>query len=130
VDWPAVLEGIKEDVCDNVADDPEVTTSNGKLPAFGASFARGIAADVANREVTAKALVGMIGHHADGTVLDGTVVQVNWAFFDDPIDLIVSLNAPGQRGPIKLEMSLKDATWQVTRIWLPPVLLVQANGRT
>src|ERR1700733_6112727 len=45
VDWPAVREGIKEDICDSVADEPDVTAHDGKLPAFGASFVRGVAAN-------------------------------------------------------------------------------------
>ena len=28
VDWPAVREGIKEDICDNVADDPQSETAS------------------------------------------------------------------------------------------------------
>jgi len=130
VDWPAVREGIKEDICDNIADDPEVTVSGGKLPAFGASFVRGIAANAVDQQVTAEGLVDMTHHHATGTALRGAAVRVNWAFFHDPTDFIVSLNAPGQREPIKLQMNLTDAGWQVTRIWLPPALLDQANAGT
>ncbi len=130
VDWPAVREGIKEDICDYVADDPEATASAGKLPAFGASFVRGIAANVVDQQVTAEGLVDMTLHQSDGMATHGAAVQVNWAFFHDPTDFIVSLDAPGQQEPIKLLMSLKDATWQVTRIWLPPALLLHANART
>jgi hypothetical protein len=130
VDWPAVREGIKEDICDHVATDPQVTASDGKLPAFGASFVRGIATKAVDQEVTAEGLVDMTHHQADGTAARGVAIHVDWAFFRDPIDFIVSFNAPGQSVPIKLRMSLKDATWQVTRIWLPPALLAQANART
>ena len=130
VDWPAVREGIKEDICDDVATDPQVTASDGRLPAFGASFVRGIAGKAVDQEVTAEGLVDMTQHQADGTATRGVAIHVDWAFFRDPIDFIVSFNAPGQRAPIKLRMSLKDATWQVTRIWLPPALLAQANART
>ncbi len=130
VDWPAVREGIKEDICDNVADDPEATASAGKLPAFGASFVRGIAANAVDQQVTAEGLVGMTHHHADGSAARGAAVRVNWAFFRDLTDFIVSLDAPGQRDSIKLQMNLTEAGWQVTRIWLPPALLDQANART
>jgi Protein of unknown function (DUF2939) len=130
VDWPAVREGIKEDICDNVAADPAVTSSNGKLPGFGASFVRGIAANAVDQQVTAAGLVDMTHHHATGTGTRGAAVQVNWAFFHDPTDFIVSLDATGQHEPIKLRMSLKDATWQVTRIWLPPAMLDRANAHT
>lgn len=127
VDWAAVREGIKEDICDNAADDPR---SNGKLPAFGASFVRGIASNAVDQQVTAEAVVGMTNHHARNSAARGAAVHVNWAFFDNPTDFVVSLDAPGQREPIKLLMQLSDTGWQVTRIWLPPALLEQANAHT
>jgi hypothetical protein len=43
---------------------------------------------------------------------------------------VVDLNAPGQSSPIRLELDLRDGGWQVTRVWLPPELLTQANART
>ena len=130
VDWPAVREGIKEDICDNVADDPASSVDGGKLPAFGASFVRGIAANAVDAQVTPKGLVDLTQHHATGSVPRGAAVHVNWAFFQDPTNFIVSLDAPGQSEPIKLLMNLSDAGWQVTRIWLPPSLLEQGNART
>jgi Protein of unknown function (DUF2939) len=122
VDWPAVREGIKEDICDNVTDAPEVP-SGGKLPAFGASFVRGIATNSVDQQITAEGLVGMTHHHTTGLAPQASALQVNWAFFSDPTNFIVSVDASGQPEPIKLQLSLKDATWQVTRIWLPPAML-------
>jgi hypothetical protein len=130
VDWPAVREGIKEDICDNVADAPDATNSDGKLPAFGASFVRGITVNTVDHQVTAEGLVGMTHHHATSMATGNGVMQVNWAFFHDPTSFIVSVDAAGQPVPIRLQLSLKDATWQVTRIWLPPALLSQANPPT
>lgn len=130
VDWPAVREGIKEDICDSVAADPEVTSSDGKLPMFGASFVRSIAANAVDEQVTAEGLVAMTHHQSASQATRGADVRVSWAFFDNPIDFTISLTAPGQLEPIKLQMSLKHATWRVTRIWLPPALLVRANART
>lgn len=135
VDWPAVREGIKEDICDKVAADPAVTSGDGKLPAFGASFVRGIAAGTVDRQVTAAGVVDVTRHHATGAATggaakSGAAIRVNWAFFHDPTDFIVSFGTAGQPGPITLQMSLKDATWQVTRIWLPPALLDRANAPT
>jgi len=131
VDWPAVREGIKEDICDNVINDPEVTSSSGKLPAFGASFVRGIASNAVDQRVTAEGLVDMTHHHATGLSTQGSAMQVNWAFFSDPTNFIVSVATSGRQGPIRLQLSLKDAAWQVTRIWLPPAMLGgQANSPT
>lgn len=130
VDWPAVREGIKEDICDNAADEPGMTVSDGKLPAFGASFVRGIAANVVDRQVTAEGLVDMTHLRANGMATRDAAMQVDWAFFHNPTDFIVSIGAAGRRGPIKLQLSLRDATWQVTRIWLPPAMLDPGNART
>jgi hypothetical protein len=32
--------------------------------------------------------------------------------------------------PIRIEMELRQGEWKVTRAWLPPSMLVQANSRT
>ena len=131
VDWPAVREGIKEDICDNVADDPDATgSSSGKLAPFGASFMRGIAANAVDLQVTPAGLVDMTRQHAAGPATHRRAISVNWAFFDNPVDFMVSVNAPGQRAPIRLQMSLRDTGWQVTRVWLPPALLGQTNAPT
>jgi hypothetical protein len=57
-------------------------------------------------------------------------MSVDWAFFDDATDFIVELDTAGQPAQIKLQMTLTDTGWQVTRIWLPPAMLEQANART
>ncbi len=57
VDWNSVREGIKEDICDLVIDQPQQAQSDGQLPPFGAGFVRGIATNVVDKQVTAEALV-------------------------------------------------------------------------
>jgi hypothetical protein len=130
VNWPAVREGIKEDICDTVADSPETTSNDGKLPAFGASFVRGIAASSVDQQVTPEGLVGMTRHQVAGLATYGTSMSVNWAFFDNPTDFVVDVDAPGRQGSIRMQMSLTEAGWKVTRIWLPPTLLAQGNTPT
>ena len=56
VDWPSVREGIKEDICDLVIDEPPEAKHGGKLPPFGAGFVRGIAANAIDERVTPQAL--------------------------------------------------------------------------
>lgn len=130
VDWPSVREGIKEDICDLVLDDPAGAAQNASLPPFGASFVRGIAASSIDRAVTAEALVAAVGTPTQPPVARvGADVHVNWAFFDDPTDFSVSLNAPGQADPIRLQLRLRDGAWRVHRVWLPADLL-QANAKT
>lgn len=127
VDWPAVREGIKEDVCDLVADEPGPAKTGAELPPFGASFVRGITSNSIDKQVTPQALLA-----AATTTLPvapvpqeprGADVHVNWAFFDSPTTFLVSLQAHGQAEPIKLEMDLQNGEWRVMRVWLPAELL-------
>jgi len=127
VDWPSVREGIKEDICDLVIDEPPEAKGGGKLPPFGAGFVRGIAANAIDERVTPQALATVAKQPATAT---GSAVSVSWAFFDSPSEFVVDLNAPGQASPIRLQMDLRDGSWEVTRVWLPPDLLTQANART
>ena len=129
VDWPAVREGIKEDICDAVVDEP--STANGKLPPFGAGFMRGIASNAIDARVTPEALASAARQPGmESAVPEGAAVQVSWAFFDGPSAFVVDLSAPGQATPIRLQMELRDGSWEVTRVWLPTRLLVEANART
>lgn len=133
VDWPAVREGIKEDICDLVLDQPAANrASSGELPPFGASFVRGIASSAIDRAVTPEALVDAVAAPAvpQTPPQHGADVQVHWAFFDSPTSFAVSLIAPGQVEPIRLELELHHATWQVRRVWLPADLLQDGKSRT
>lgn len=131
IDWPAVREGIKEDICDLVLDHPNIAEASGTLPPFGASFVRGIAANSIDRQVTPEALVAAVGLPAQPPVAttSGADVHINWAFFDDPTAFSVSLSAPGQVEPIKLQLELRHGRWMVRRVWLPADLL-QGNTKT
>ena len=126
VNWPAVREGIKEDVCDLGTDDP-APRAGSALPPFGASFMRGIASTSIDKAVTPQALLAAATSTAAPTrepqTTRGADVHVSWAFFDSPTSFIVSLQPPGQVEPIKLEMDLRQGEWRVQRVWLPPELL-------
>ncbi len=124
VDWPAVREGIKEDICDLVVDDPPEAKHGGKLPPFGAGFVRGIAGNAVDSRVTPETLAAVAQEPAASK---GAAVQVSWAFFAGPSAFVVDLSTPGQPSPIRLQMELRDGTWEVTRVWLPADLLTQAN---
>jgi len=130
VDWDAVREGIKEDICDLVIDQPEEARSGGQLPPFGAGFMRGIATNVVDRQVTPEALVAATQQSDAKPAARGETMRVSWAFFASPGAFLVDLTTPGQVEPIRLQMDLRDGHWQVTRVWLPPELLGQANTRT
>jgi hypothetical protein len=137
VDWPAVREGIKEDVCDLGTDVPGPAKGN-ELPAFGASFRRGIASSAIDQAVTAQALLAAATSTLPADAPRpgrkpqagrGADVHVNWAFFDSPTTFIVSLQAPGEAEPIRLEMDLRGGEWQVERVWLPAEML-SSGSRT
>jgi hypothetical protein len=130
VNWPAVREGIKEDICD-LAPEPESKTA-GSLPPFGASFMRGIASNAIDQAVTPQALLAAATpspSRASRPKERGADVHVAWAFFDSPTTFTVSLHAPGQAEPFRLEMDLHNGAWRVQRVWLPPELL-QSGART
>jgi hypothetical protein len=129
VNWPAVREGIKEDVCDLAIDAPG-PKGGGDLPAFGASFMRGIASSAIDQAVTPQALLAATTTRpASRPAPRGADVHVNWAFFDSLTTFMISLQAPGQAEPVKLEMDLKNGEWRVQRVWLPAELL-QPGSRT
>jgi hypothetical protein len=130
VDWPAVREGIKEDICDLVIDDPPEVKAGAKLPAFGSGFMRGIATNAVDARVTPEALMAVAQKEEAKPVTHSGPVEVSWAFFTGPTGFLVDLQAPGENAPIRLQMDLRDGAWKVTRVWLPPQLLTQANPRT
>ena len=130
VDWYSVREGIKEDICDLVIDQPQQARDGGQLPPFGAGFVRGIATNVIDKRVTPEWLVAAAQQPEAEQAAQGASVQVSWAFFASPSAFVVDLTTPGQAAPIRLQMDLRHGAWHVTRVWLPPELLGQANTRT
>jgi hypothetical protein len=131
VDWAAVREGIKEDICDTVIDQPAEAKIGGQLPPFGAGFVRGIAGNAVDSRVTPQALAAVATQEpANLPDPKGAAVRVHWAFFSGPAEFLVALQPPGQSAPINLQMELRAGAWQVTRVWLPPDMLTQANART
>jgi hypothetical protein len=129
VNWPAVREGIKEDVSDLVLDDPGLKTG-AALPPFGASFRRGIASSAIDQAVTPQALLAataVTSRPASWSSPRSADVQVNWALFDSLTTFMVSLRAPGQAEPVKLEMDLRHGAWRVQRVWLPAELLLPGH---
>lgn len=132
VDWPAVREGIKEDVCD-LGGVNAPTQDGGSLPPFGASFISGIASSKIDQTVTPQALVAAAATTPaaePAKAIRGADVHVNWAFFETPTTFLVSLQARGQADPIKLEMDLQNGAWRVQRVWLPADVLSNNGSRT
>lgn len=82
VDWYAVREGLKEDICDELLDEPETARPGNELAPFGAGFVRGMTGNAVDRTVTPEMLVSMT-RPADDT--RHAVVAVD-APVDGPVD--------------------------------------------
>ena len=131
VDWAAVREGIKEDICDQVIDEPGEAKAGQQLPPFGAGFVRGITGSAVDSRVTPQALAAVAsGEPAKAFDAKGSAVAISWAFFTGPAVFLVDLRTPGETGPIRLQMEFREGAWRVTRVWLPLELLSQTNART
>lgn len=124
VNWPAVREGIKEDIRDH-QDAGRAQTVSDALPAFGASFVRGIATHEVDQRVTPQGILAFSRHESGQPQRR---LHVSWAFFHSPMVFVADLRMPGHARPIRLQLTLHDEVWELTRIWLPQALLHQANG--
>ena len=120
VDWPAVREGLKEDLCDMVLDEAPGTTPSTELPAFVSGFVRAMTIDIVDRTVTPEAIVS-INHVPDGSAR--AEAHVEWAFFDNPTQFTVNVRPGGIPQIIRMTLELRGARWQVRRVWLPDSLL-------
>jgi hypothetical protein len=127
VDWYAVREGLKEDICDMVLDQPAKSQASTELAPFGSSFVRGMTGNALDRTVTPETLVSMI--RAGETAAPGDA-RVAWAFFENPTEFAVKLHASGVAQPIRLVMELQGLSWKVRRVWLPNALLERAGAGT
>ena len=137
VDWDDVREGIKEDVCDTVFDAPtvKVASAEARLPPFGYSFVRGIAASAIDEEVSARALVDASRASPPASPRDRTASPIRtivWAFFESPTSFSVLVRPPGagKHQLVRLRLAFERGAWRVDRVWLPAVMLAQANPRT
>jgi hypothetical protein len=127
VDWYAVREGLKEDICDMVLDEPANAHASNELAPFGESFVRGMTGNALDRTVTPETLVSLIrGSHA----VAPADARVEWAFFENPTHFAVELRASGLAQPIRLVMELQGLSWKVRRVWLPNALLERASSGT
>jgi hypothetical protein len=130
VDWPAVREGIKEDICDLVIDEAPEAKAGTQLPPFGAGFMRGIAGNAIDARVTPAALVAVAQVPSARPAFRTAKMRVSWAFFDTPTQFMVDLRARKEDPAVRLQLDLRNGAWRVTRVWLPAELLDEANART
>jgi Protein of unknown function (DUF2939) len=127
VDWYAVREGLKEDICDLVLDEPADARPSNELPPFGESFVRGMTANALDRAVTPEKLVSMTSTASDTPRAEA---HVEWAFFSNPTQFSVNVRTDAAAEPIRVVMELRRMRWQVRRVWLPNELLERAGFGT
>jgi hypothetical protein len=133
VAWGPVREGIKEDICDDVSDQPATSVSDTGLRPFGFSFVRGVAANVVDAHVSPHGILAAMRHFDPANLTLGAISGVKWAFFESPTQFVAELQPPGMAAdapPVRVQMELHGFAWKVTRVWLPPTLLAAANGPT
>jgi len=128
VDWYAVREGLKEDICDMVLDEPSTAQPRNELAPFGASFVRGMAGNVLDRAVTPETLVSLT--NGAGAPPAAAKAAVRWAFIDSPTRFSVQVLTDATDQPIRVAMELRGGRWRVRRVWLPDALLERAGGGT
>lgn len=127
VDWYAVREGLKEDICDMVLDQPVHGRPSDELAPFGASFVRGMTGNALDRTITPETLVSMTHDAGDLPYHDA---RVQWAFFDNPTEFSVNLKTDVDPRPIRVVMELRGLRWRVQRVFLPSALLERAGAGT
>lgn len=124
VDWSAVRQGLKEDLCDLVFDEPASARPANELAPFGASFVRGVTGNMVDRNFTPEAVVSMTQAAPDQARAE---THLRWAFFSHPTRFSVNLIADGTAEPIQMEMQFRNLRWQVRRVWLPNEILERAG---
>jgi len=127
VDWHAVREGLKEDICDMVLDEPANARPSNELPPFGAGFVRSMTGNVLNARVTAETLVSL---NTAGSTAPGSDAHLAWAFFSSPTEFLVHVRTVESPDPIRVMLELRGMHWQVRRVWLPGSLLERAGSGT
>ena len=153
VAWDSVREGIKEDVCDDVAevaaDDPAPPAAASQsaasqsaasqsanpqsatpqsagavLPPFGSGFVRAIEAKMIDSAVTPDSVGDMLRGLSGASTL-----HVDWAFFESARSFVLQMSpasAHGDQEPFKLRLDLDGGVWRITRAWLPHWMLERA----
>lgn len=116
VDWPSVRAGLKQQVDARMV--PRAGASDDALPAFGASFMRGVASHVVDEEVTPQRLAHLLQPGPTGGQ-DGQQARLDWAFFNGPTSFSARLHLPGRSGDLDLTLALVNGGWKVVNVRLP-----------
>jgi hypothetical protein len=135
ISWDQVRDGLKEDIADGIAGEPQTTThaaveaSADDLPPFGASFVTNLAGNVVDRTVTPGHLIETMSTlRAAGT--SAARPDIEAAHFTSPTSFTVALRPPGE-DVVRLRMDLKPTPgglrWEVTRAWIPQSMLEKSE---
>jgi hypothetical protein len=136
IDWPAVRQGLKDDITDGIIGMPrETLIASNSLPRFGASFISGIAASAIERAVSPQALVGAARLLAPVESPGGgsSWPSIVDAGFASPISFDMNVRAPCQEAdeaPLHIRLAFRGGVWTVIRVWIPQDLMDRAGTRT
>ena len=122
VDWPAVRQGLADQVAGGVLG---AQAPGGSLPPFGFSFVSHLADHAIAARLTPRKLIGL-AHAAPSAGAPLARVRLAGAWFDGPRQLTVRLRLTGQHQPIRLRMQLQRGGWKLVQVQLPPDLLRRA----
>jgi hypothetical protein len=114
VDWPAVREGVAEDIADVVTDTPDSGVN--QLAPFGQGFMRGIAAHAVQQKLTPQTVIARLCGQESGNASLRSAYFTGWSRF------IVTFATPSV-STLRLQLDLQDGGWRVTRIEVPAALL-------
>ena len=127
VDWPAVRQGLAEEVAGGILRTPgrNGDHAGGTLPPFGFSFLSHVADHAIADRLTPRGLIRLA--HADAaTDRLPARVQLAGIWFTGPRQFTVRLRLTGQRQAIRLRLRLERGGWKLDRVWLPVELLRRA----
>jgi Protein of unknown function (DUF2939) len=109
VDWNSVRTGLK--TSEPATRTTQVTTRD-ELPAFGASFVKGVVNHMVDKVVTPESMCASMQDDAAG------VGRIGWAFFDGPRSFTAQIYE-SNGAAMRVHLTLEHGRWKVTRVDMP-----------
>jgi len=127
VDWPAVRQGLAEEVAGGILGAPgrHGPPAAGDLPPFGFSFVSHLADHAITARLTPRGLIRLA--RADSAAgAPPPRARLAGVWFGGPRQVTIRLRLTGQPQPIRLRLRLERGGWKLDRVWLPAILLRRA----
>lgn len=136
IDWPAVRQGLKDDITDGIIGVPrETLVASNSLPPFGASFVSGIAASAIERAVSPQSLVqaARVLAPVESSAGGSSWPSIVGAGFASLSAFDMTVRAPCQEAdeaPMRIRLEFRRGIWTISRVWVPQDLMDRADTRT